>query len=439
MIEYKYSELTDIIRIKFNNTKLVNKNLIGKSMAFFASESSRKEEIPNTTLDNQLLNSIKEFDINKLNLKKSSQSENIEIYLFSCIVLLCSYQYILLEKNLIGAYKMINVWYKTTAILDLDREIFNYGIFLHSYLKKQTKIALPNESNEFDHLGLHSKTKKKPKILPITILFFDGPISRTYLEVLRIYNFRPKKILRLIKNKNLLSEKLKKTLIKIDLFDQIINKIPNKTSIKARILEKKHSKAFNAFNAELDRILPKHGVKKLKYDRKLTDYCDKVENVFIDSFHSLDLENCIATDNSKFILFTGGGIVPEKLTTFNKIIHAHPGYLPLIRGSDCIFWSKILFANFSCSVFLMDKGIDTGDIIFKTSFPSLARINYLEHLGNDTYDFIFMFLDPWIRAISLIKAINKTNLFQECKYETQKKGFDNTFYKISPEIMRDIF
>jgi len=439
MIESKYSELTDIIRLKFNNTKLVNKNLISKSMAFFASKRSRKEEIPNITLDNQLLKSIKEFDINKLNLKESPQLENMEIHLFSYIVLLCSYQYILLEKNLIGAYKMINVWFKTTAILDLDREIFDYGIVLHSFLKKQKKNALPNISNEVKDLALYCKSKKKPTILPITVLFFDGPISRTYLEVLRIYNFRPKKIIRVIKNKNLLFKKLQKSLIKIDKLDQIINKISNKTSIKARILEKKHSKAFKTFNAELDRIHLKRHDEKLKYDKKLTDYCDEIENIFINSFHSEDLENSIAADDSKFILFTGGGIVPEKLISLNKIIHAHPGYLPSVRGSDCIFWSKILYDNFSCSVFLMDKGIDTGDIIFKTFFPSLTRINYLNGLGNDLYDFIFMFLDPWVRAISLIMAINKTNLFQECSYETQEKGFDNTFYKISPEIMKDIF
>jgi len=435
MIESKYSELINIIRIKFNKTKLFNKNLTSKSMTFFASKSSRKEEIPNITLDNQLLKSIKEFDINKLNLEKSPRVENMEIHLFSYIVLLCSYQYILLEKNLIGAYKMINVWFKTTAILDLDSEIFDYGIFLHSHLKKQKKIALPNIPNEVEDLALYCKGKKEPTILPITVLFFDGPISRTYLEVLRIYNFRPKKIIRIIKNKNLLFKKLQKSLIKIDKLDQITNK----TSIKAKILEKKHSKTFKTFNLELDRLLPKRDKEKLKYDKKLTDYCDEIENIFINSFHSEDLENSIASDDSKFVLFTGGGIVPEKLVSFNKIIHAHPGYLPSIRGSDCIFWSKILFDNFSCSVFLMDKGIDTGDIIFKTFFPSLTKINCLNSLGNDLYDFIFMFLDPWVRAISLIMAINKTNLFQECSYETQKKGFDNTFYKISPEIMKDIF
>ena len=90
-------------------------------------------------------------------------------------------------------------------------------------------------------------------------------------------------------------------------------------------------------------------------------------------FETLDITNLedeklikyIQTEQDKTFLFTGGGILKEKLLSIKdtKFIHIHPGVVPDVKGADGIFWSYLLKNKVGYSCFYMNSGIDTGDIV----------------------------------------------------------------------------
>jgi methionyl-tRNA formyltransferase len=72
------------------------------------------------------------------------------------------------------------------------------------------------------------------------------------------------------------------------------------------------------------------------------------------------------------MLYTSGGRVPGDLlsTSPSRMIHIHPGVVPYVRGSDCLFWSVLTRGRPGMSCFYMNAGIDTGDIIHTREFDA---------------------------------------------------------------------
>ena len=67
-----------------------------------------------------------------------------------------------------------------------------------------------------------------------------------------------------------------------------------------------------------------------------------------------NLFSFINQQNASIYLFTGGGIMPESFFNIKntQFIHIHPGYLPDIRGADCLLWSTMLAGCPSATSFL---------------------------------------------------------------------------------------
>ena len=104
------------------------------------------------------------------------------------------------------------------------------------------------------------------------------------------------------------------------------------------------------------------------------------------------------------VVFTGGGIVREKIlkAAGHGVLNCHMGKLPLYRGMDVVEWPLLQndSNNLGFTVHFMDKGIDTGDILYVESVeidPEIDSIKVLREkyeplmtqaLAKTTVDFL---------------------------------------------------
>ena len=112
------------------------------------------------------------------------------------------------------------------------------------------------------------------------------------------------------------------------------------------------------------------------------------------------------------VLFTGGGLVPPKLTKLDGLsfLHVHPGYLPFVKGADGLLWSMLLRGRPGASAFFMAPGIDEGDLLLTAEFEPLKFLLAPDELPDtqDMYRMVFSFYDPIVRAALLCDLIDKS-------------------------------
>lgn len=133
-------------------------------------------------------------------------------------------------------------------------------------------------------------------------------------------------------------------------------------------------------------------------------------------------------------LIAATGIMKENILSLPKIdfLNVHSGYLPYSRGLDNFFYALIYNEVPGFSVHFVDRGVDTGDIIFR------KKINIdLKNKGLENYDkkkvFITIkyFLVPYLKAQvfrEFIECVNSKVLEITKIKQDIKKG--RTFYKI---------
>ena len=82
-----------------------------------------------------------------------------------------------------------------------------------------------------------------------------------------------------------------------------------------------------------------------------------------------DLINFIKKNRKEYYIFTGGGILKnEILNSGVKFVHLHPGLTRKYRGSTCFYYSILNEGSAGVTAFIMDEGLDTGDIIYEKIF-----------------------------------------------------------------------
>lgn len=124
---------------------------------------------------------------------------------------------------------------------------------------------------------------------------------------------------------------------------------------------------------------------------------------------------------SNFFIFTGGGILKnEILESGPKFIHLHPGIVPEYRGSTCFYYSIIKENKLGVTAYIMDKNLDTGDIILQKNFEK------------PDHEFIDNVYDPHIRSETLLKILNE-NLIEKGEFKKQEKEGE-TYYIIHPVL-----
>jgi hypothetical protein len=106
------------------------------------------------------------------------------------------------------------------------------------------------------------------------------------------------------------------------------------------------------------------------------------------------------------VLYTGGGIVRDNLLSLEgmRLLHAHPGLLPHVRGADGLLWSVLVRGRPAASCFYMDAGLDTGDVVVAEEHPP-PRFPRAGADETTLYRALYLFYDPWLRAATLLSAL----------------------------------
>jgi len=156
----------------------------------------------------------------------------------------------------------------------------------------------------------------------------------------------------------------------------------------------------------------------------LENNCKFKEFNFID-INNLSLVEYISNTKIDFLIFTGGGILRESiLNSGPKFVHFHPGIVPHYKGSTCFYYSIIRDNNVGVTCFIMNNGIDTGDIVYQRVFPKPNHV-YVDDI-----------FDPFVRSETLIYVI-KNQLLEKGKFKQQNPNEGETYYIIHP-VMKHI-
>lgn len=230
-----------------------------------------------------------------------------------------------------------------------------------------------------------------------SLIFHEGPISRSYLNIFKQNNIKINEIIYLISN----NYKFFPKKIATNLNFRKNNYFP---------LEYLRTKQFDYL---LDQIierfsLPNNFIQNVYKSTNLEEHARKVYYIKSENINNSKLKFYINKSDSSFFLFTSGGILKkETLSAINKkIIHIHPGYLPKVRGADAVLWSILKFNELGSTSFIMNEKIDDGKIIYRESID-FKKFKFKKDISNlEFYRFIFSFLDPIIRIRNIDKKIS---------------------------------
>lgn len=219
------------------------------------------------------------------------------------------------------------------------------------------------------------------------LIFFENPISRTYLHISRVRNFKFKKILVLKKKSfypNFLYEKF--NFNKINFYPLMFLKQNEYSKIVTDISE------YFGFKSDF--------YQSVYSKNKLEFYCDEIEYLNTDDINSDLFIEKILTDKKLTYLNTGNKIYKKIFKFPINILHIHPGYLPNIRGADASLWNIHKLNSLAATSFIMNQGIDTGSILNKTIYktPTFKTDLFKKRPAEHLYRFWFSFVDPLIRG-----------------------------------------
>jgi hypothetical protein len=250
--------------------------------------------------------------------------------------------------------------------------------------------------------------KLKNKKLNISIIFYDSPIARSYINYLLINNYIVDEVIILTDKKYRFLPK--NIAFKINYFSQIFYAL---NLLKSNLFLKNNLKITNYFNLEnyfIFKMYSKIIFKKLS---------EKIYFIRSNDINSNELYNLISNKNKTY-LYTGGGILKKKiLNSKNKFLHIHPGYLPEVRGADGVLWSILKFNFFGVSSFYMNDRIDEGAVIYreKLKLSNFSLSLSKKKIDNKVYyRFIYSFIDPLLRTHHLRNIIKNGYLENSVEY-----------------------
>ncbi len=281
--------------------------------------------------------------------------------------------------------------------------------------------------------------------IPLTVLFYEGPIARAYLEVIRSLGFKPQKIIELVAAKDVATKKPVGKWLPQGLRKSYAATIQrNKIHYWPKQLSKGQAGLVGDVLAE---VQASFGFSRALMDQAnallpLSTYSDCVAPLLVDGLSDQGLHRYLSAEPAGALLYTGGGIVPATLLAISslKFLHIHPGFLPDIRGADCALWSSLLTGHASATCFYMSPGIDTGDIIHPCWLPELSFD--VDMQGADLqsiYRIVYSFLDPWVRAFVLREVIDANVQFDALDSVPQSEGDGTTFHFMHQKLKKVAF
>ncbi len=282
------------------------------------------------------------------------------------------------------------------------------------------------------------------RTLPVDVLFYEGPIARAYLEVLYSLRCKPRKIVHLIAANDIVTKKKVGSLLPSFLRSKYAAAVQSrKIHHWPQFLRRSQKGLIDAVFARLGEALNiEQGTLSGACDLKPLDhYCDDVVPLPITSLKDAGLSDYIKAQGAWTYLFTGGGIVPQSLFDIPGVqyLHIHPGYLPDIRGADCLLWSTLLAGRPSATCFFMNAGIDTGDVINAAFLPDVTLPSAAADLDQKmVYRLVYGFVDPWVRAVVLRDTLTATGFLENLSSVPQKMEDGTTFHFMHDTLSADV-
>ena len=139
------------------------------------------------------------------------------------------------------------------------------------------------------------------------------------------------------------------------------------------------------------------------------DYSPEVEKVMVDGFKDPKLKEALLQLEHKTILYTGGGIIQKSYFELGGLrsIHVHPGHLPHVRGSDGVLYSSTTREKPGVSMFYMEAGLDTGDIIAASdqTLPDFQLGSIARPDDQTLYRALYSYYDPILRAECFVQTV----------------------------------
>jgi hypothetical protein len=236
------------------------------------------------------------------------------------------------------------------------------------------------------------------KEIDLSILLVDSIPARIYLALLNKHGYKLRKIVFI---------EIESRSFKYRVARRVLG------SFLTKKIKKNIRNFFNKKNKEYDGLskifLHRNNLTCKEINECLEQYSDnKIDRVILTGLDDVNLVEYIKHSSERTFLFTGGGILKDSLLSIDgvKIIHIHPGIVPEVKGADCFFWSYLLKGRAGYSIFYMNSGIDTGDILFKKEFDlDFSTMNICHYKNEDIYHAILNFYDPCLRIMTFIKLL----------------------------------
>ena len=150
-------------------------------------------------------------------------------------------------------------------------------------------------------------------------------------------------------------------------------------------------------------------------------------NILFNEFNFLDINhpkliNFLKEENCDYFIFTGGGILKKDILNLPiKFIHMHPGIVPHYRGSTCFYYSILNEQSAGVTAFIMDKNLDTGNVIYQKKFEK------------PNHQFIDEVYDPFIRSETLMDILQR-QILKESNFSQQDPKNGETYFIIHPVL-----
>lgn len=232
----------------------------------------------------------------------------------------------------------------------------------------------------------------------LVVLFVESIPSRIYLALLKKHGYLPKKIIHLDMGGQSKKYKMARKFLGNYISDYVLALL---RLIKNRGVPKDLSSS----------LLSGFGINNNDISSCLDSLpCGTFERIKVSGLDDPALQKYIESQPYKTYLFTGGGMLKDPLLSVVgvRFIHIHPGIVPDIRGADCFFWSYLLRRKAGYSVFFMNSGIDTGDVLFQKEYGvQLSKHHICKYKSDTIYHALLQYYDPCLRIITLIELLDK--------------------------------
>ena len=282
------------------------------------------------------------------------------------------------------------------------------------------------------------------KTLLLTILAHEGPILRAYLATMRRAGLRAERMLLMVKSRHPATRK------------PVGRWLPGR--VRTWYAEKVQEYAENYWPRRIRSSRPDlveamtRGMAPLCDDAadivadmlapvRYEDYAERVERILVTGVRDPILPDWLSADGRGWILYTGGGILPASLLEIPgvRFLHVHPGHLPHVRGADGLLWSMLVRGKPGAACFVMDPGIDTGDIVTTRDYPALTfDIPSRPRPDDQTlYRAVFSYYDPILRARLLVdEVLGNGSDFPDLSAAPQDRGEGVTYHFMQPAQRR---